>query len=192
MECCRGQVHDEGFEPAGSAQALFERTLLGRWTLIEAWASMKGFVLEGGSEDPADGGRNSARDFLGKKSFNGTHASTTDPDAWLFRKCPGKKGKLCHMGYITMENRPRTARRRGPQSHPHSENPYHSRMNPFELNNKPQNCSNLLATWRYVPTINYNLFQKKSASNRLFQQSAVQSRAKLAANGNQGWLGLTV
>jgi hypothetical protein len=26
-----------------------------------------------------------------------THASTTDPDAWLFRKGRGKEAKLCHM-----------------------------------------------------------------------------------------------
>src|SRR4029077_3943125 len=60
-------------------------------TLIEAWASMKSFVLKDGSGAPpaggqADGGRNAERDFHGEKRANDTHSSTTDPDARLFRK----------------------------------------------------------------------------------------------------------
>jgi transposase len=86
-------------------------------TLIEAWASMKSFVpksLPSGS-DPRDGGgdppagkggsRNAERDFHGEKRKNDTHASTTDPDARLFRKGAGKEAKLCHMGHLMMENR---------------------------------------------------------------------------------------
>jgi hypothetical protein len=38
-----------------------------------------------------------ARDFHAEKLGNDTHASTTDPDAWLFRKGRGKEAKLCHM-----------------------------------------------------------------------------------------------
>src|SRR5215471_13968155 len=66
------------------------------------------------------------------------------------------------------------AYRRGLQSPPHSQNPGRSRMNPFEVNSEPQKSSNLLATRRYVPTINYQLLQrkKKSARNRVFQQPA--------------------
>jgi hypothetical protein len=33
-----------------------------------------------------------------------THASTTDPEARLYRKGPGKEGTLCFMGYAVMEN----------------------------------------------------------------------------------------
>src|SRR6201982_2538981 len=74
-------------------------------TLIEAWASMKSFVPKDGSnEPPKDGGRNSERDFHGEKRANETHASTTDPDARLFRKGVGKEAKLCHMGHIMIEN----------------------------------------------------------------------------------------
>jgi transposase len=83
-------------------------------TLIEAWASMKSFVPKnpssnedqdkGGGAPPA-GGRNAARDFHGEKRSNETHASTTDPDARLFRKGAGKEAKLCHMGHLLMENR---------------------------------------------------------------------------------------
>lgn len=79
-------------------------------TLIEAWASMKSFVPKDGSgtPPPAGGGaagRNAERDFHGEKRSNDTHASTTDPDARLFRKGRGKEAKLCHMGHIMTENR---------------------------------------------------------------------------------------
>ena len=41
----------------------------------------------------------------GKKRSNETHASTTDPDARLYRKGPGKEAKLCFIGHGLMENR---------------------------------------------------------------------------------------
>ncbi len=73
-------------------------------TLIEAWASMKSFrPKDGGGEPPP--GRNGARDFHGEKRSNETHASTTDPDARLFKKATGQAAKLCHMGHALMENR---------------------------------------------------------------------------------------
>ena len=76
-------------------------------TLIEAWASMKSFKSRDGSghEPPADGGRNAEADFHGEKRSNETHASTTDPDARLYRKGPGKEAKLCFIGHGLMENR---------------------------------------------------------------------------------------
>ncbi|CDZ41073.1 ISXoo14 transposase [Neorhizobium galegae bv. officinalis] len=76
-------------------------------TLIEAWASMKSFKPKDGSgEPPADsGGRNVETDFHGEKRSNETHASTTDPDARLYRKGKGKEAKLCFMGHGLMENR---------------------------------------------------------------------------------------
>ena len=74
-------------------------------TLIEAWASMKSFrPKDGGGEPPSDG-RNGERDFHGEKSSNETHASTTDPDARLYKKATGQASKLCHMGHVVMENR---------------------------------------------------------------------------------------
>ena len=42
---------------------------------------------------------------MGKKRSNETHASTTDPDARLYRKGPGKEAKLCFIGHGLMENR---------------------------------------------------------------------------------------
>jgi transposase len=84
-------------------------------TLIEAWASMKSFVPKtppdqekGDGAPPVDGsspGRNADRDFHGEKRSNETHASTTDPDARLFRKGKGREAKLCHMGHLLIENR---------------------------------------------------------------------------------------
>jgi transposase len=77
-------------------------------TLIEAWASMKSFKPKDeadGAPPAGGGGHNRERDFRGEKRTNETHASTTDPDARLFRKGRGKEAKLCHMGHLLMENR---------------------------------------------------------------------------------------
>jgi len=75
-------------------------------TLIEAWASMKSFrPRDGSDEPPADGGRNNEANFHGHKRSNETHASTTDPDAKLYKKGPGKEAKLCFIGHGLMENR---------------------------------------------------------------------------------------
>ncbi len=74
-------------------------------TLVEAWASMKSFRARDGSDDPPGPGRNAERDFHGKTRKNDTHASTTDPDATLFKKGNGKEAKLCYMGHALMENR---------------------------------------------------------------------------------------
>lgn len=46
-----------------------------------------------------------AGDFHGQKRSNETHASTTDPDARLYRKGRGKEAKLCFMGHGLIENR---------------------------------------------------------------------------------------
>jgi transposase len=79
-------------------------------TLIEAWCSMKSFRPkdEGSAESPpcdGPGGRNADVDFRGEKRSNATHASTTDPDALMYRKSPGTGAKLCYMGHVLMENR---------------------------------------------------------------------------------------
>ena len=75
-------------------------------TLIEAWASLKSFrPKDGSNEPPAGSGRNAEADFHGKKRSNDTHASTTDPDARLYRKGPGKEAKLSFIGHGLMENR---------------------------------------------------------------------------------------
>ena len=49
--------------------------------------------------------RNAEVDFRGEKRSNATHASTSDPDARLFKKSPGTGAALCFMGHTLMENR---------------------------------------------------------------------------------------
>ena len=67
-------------------------------TLIEAWASMKSFRRKDGSDEPPGPGRNGERDFRREKRSNRTHASTTDPDARLFRKANGQESRLAYLG----------------------------------------------------------------------------------------------
>lgn len=75
-------------------------------TLIQAWASHKSFRPKAGSDDlPAGGGRNVDTDWKGKRGSNDTHASSTDPDARLFRKGRQSGAILCYQGHILMENR---------------------------------------------------------------------------------------
>jgi hypothetical protein len=72
-------------------------------TLIEAWASQKSFRRKDGNwKPPGPGGE---VDFHGEKRKNQTHASTTDPDARLFKKSKGSEAKLNYMGHVLMENR---------------------------------------------------------------------------------------
>jgi transposase len=74
-------------------------------TLIQAWASMKSFRPKDGSGEPPASGRNGERDFHGERCRNDTHASTTDPEARLYRKGRGKEAKLAFLGHLLMENR---------------------------------------------------------------------------------------
>ncbi len=77
-------------------------------TLVEAWASMKSLKpknASGTDEPPACSGRNEEVNFRGEKRCNQTHASTSDPDAMLYRKGSGMEAKLCYIGHTLMENR---------------------------------------------------------------------------------------
>jgi transposase len=77
-------------------------------TLVEAWASLKSFKPKnhnGGDEPPASAGRNAEVNFRDEKRSNQTHASTTDPDAMLYRKGSGMEARLCFIGHALMENR---------------------------------------------------------------------------------------
>ncbi|MBK1664501.1 IS5/IS1182 family transposase [Rhodospirillum rubrum] len=74
-------------------------------TLIDAWASMKSFRPKDGGDEPPGPGRNAERDFRGEKRSNQTHASTTDPEAKLYRKADGQPSRLAFMGHVLMENR---------------------------------------------------------------------------------------
>jgi transposase len=72
-------------------------------TLIEAWASIKSFQPKDGPQPPV--GRNEERDFHGEQLKNETHASTTDPDARLYKKSSGKEARMSYLGHALMENR---------------------------------------------------------------------------------------
>jgi transposase len=77
-------------------------------TLIQAWASHKSFVPKDdgpGSGSGGTGGRNTQADWKGKARSNDTHASTTDPDARLFRKGQNQAAILAYQGHVLMENR---------------------------------------------------------------------------------------
>jgi transposase len=74
-------------------------------TLIEAWASLKSFRAKDGSDEPPAPGRNGERQFHGERRKNDTHASTTDPDAKLYRKSHHAAAKLSYIGHALAENR---------------------------------------------------------------------------------------
>lgn len=78
-------------------------------TLIEAWASLKSFKPKGSKKDKGDSNgfqpRNPDVDFHGQKRSNATHESTTDPEARLMRKGPGKEARMSHCGNVLMDNR---------------------------------------------------------------------------------------
>ena len=76
-------------------------------TLIQAWASQKSFKPRDGGNDqtPSGPGRNAQADWKGKPRANDTHASTTDPDARLYRKSHNTAAVLCYQGHALMENR---------------------------------------------------------------------------------------
>jgi transposase len=75
-------------------------------TMIEACASLKSFKKKDADDDdsPDDPG-NPSVNFHGETRRNDTHASTTDPEAKLFRKGAGKEAKLAFMAHALMENR---------------------------------------------------------------------------------------
>ena len=79
-------------------------------TLLEAWASHKSFKPKGAQAEPAAPaaaarGRNQETDWRGSRRRNDTHASTTDPEARLYRKSSGTAATLCFMGHVLTENR---------------------------------------------------------------------------------------
>ncbi len=75
-------------------------------TLVEAWASHKSFKPKGDDDWPSGGSeKNPDVDFKGRKRSNDTHASTTDPDARLYKKSAGSPAKLGFLGHVMTENR---------------------------------------------------------------------------------------
>jgi len=74
-------------------------------TLIDAWASLESFTRKDAPPTPPDDPGNPTVNFHGERRSNATHACTTDPQARLYRKGPGREAKLCYQGHVLMENR---------------------------------------------------------------------------------------
>ncbi|MCA1680991.1 MAG: IS5 family transposase [Actinobacteria bacterium] len=75
-------------------------------TVLEAWASLKSFQRkDAGPPPPPDDPGNPTVNFHGETRTNDTHASTTDPDAQLYRKGQGKEAKLAYLGHVLLDNR---------------------------------------------------------------------------------------
>ena len=74
-------------------------------TVLEAWASHKSFKPKDGPPSEPPAGRNSELSWHGQQRKNDTHASTTDPDARLFRKSNNTAATLCYAGHLLMEKR---------------------------------------------------------------------------------------
>jgi transposase len=85
VERAQGLMSDEHFTVDG--------------TLIEAWASQKSFQRKDGGTD-GDGSN-----FRGQDRKNDTHASTTDPEARMYRKSSGAEARLAYLGHLLIENR---------------------------------------------------------------------------------------
>ena len=75
-------------------------------TQLEAWASLKSFrPRQGPEEPPPDDPRNPTVNFHGARRRNDTHQSTTDPQARLYRKGPGREATLAYLGHVLLDNR---------------------------------------------------------------------------------------
>lgn len=82
-----------------------ERSFLRRRHVAGGLGERQELSPKDGSGEPPGPERNGERDFHGVRRTNDSHASTTDPDARLVRKGPGKEARLCFMGHALMENR---------------------------------------------------------------------------------------
>lgn len=92
---------------AGDAGMLSNEHFTVDGTLLEAWASQKSFQRKDRPTpptDPSDGSNPTIR-FKGEPRRNDTHASTTDPDARLYKKATGQEAKLAYLGHALAENR---------------------------------------------------------------------------------------
>lgn len=78
-------------------------------TLIEAWASQKSFKKKDAASETQsskdDDPGNPTVNFRGETRTNDTHQSSSDPEALLARKGPGKEAKLSFAGHVLVDNR---------------------------------------------------------------------------------------
>jgi transposase len=76
-------------------------------TLIEAWAGQKRFKRKSADPPPLppDDPGHPSIDFRGERRTHATHASTTDPEARLYKKATGQEATPAYLGHVLMENR---------------------------------------------------------------------------------------
>jgi transposase len=74
-------------------------------TLLQAWASHKSFKPKDSPPEDPPAGRNVEVQWRGQTRSNDTHASTTDPEARLYRKSHNTAATLCYSGHLLIENR---------------------------------------------------------------------------------------
>src|SRR2546426_7064404 len=94
-----GEIADAFFEAvlaqARTRQLLSAEHFTVDGTLIQAWAGLKSFRRKGErTPSPPDDPGNPTVNFHGERRGNETHASTTDPDARLFRKGHSHEARL--------------------------------------------------------------------------------------------------
>src|SRR4026207_967471 len=92
-----------GAAPRGGRRATAHSA--GAGPVTGAWASLKSFQRRDTPTSPPDDPGNPTVDFHGERRRNDTHRSTTDPEARLAQKGPGKEAKLAYQGHALMDNR---------------------------------------------------------------------------------------
>jgi transposase len=101
-----GKFFAQVLEQARASDLLSDEHFSVDGTLIEAWASQKGFQRKDENQaPPPDDPGNPTVNFHGEKRNNDTHQSTTDPEARLARKSLGHESKLAYCGNVLIENR---------------------------------------------------------------------------------------
>src|SRR5437660_4404437 len=114
-----GDIAEASFQgvlgEARAGQLLSDEHFTVDGTLLEPWASHNSFrtVDHGGKDHEQEpkppaaqwDENNPTVNYRGEKRTNQTHCSTTDPQAMLARKGPGKEAKLSYHGHLMTENR---------------------------------------------------------------------------------------
>src|ERR1700674_5297887 len=98
-------LFDQVLDVARGQKLLSEEHFSVDGTLIRAWASQASFIRKAGDGKGDSGDPGSGTDFRGQGRGNDTHASSTDPDAWLFKKSQGSEAHLAYLGHALTENR---------------------------------------------------------------------------------------
>jgi transposase len=97
---------DAVLDQARGADLLSDEHFTVDGTMLEAWASLKSFRRKDAEPaPPPDDPGNPTVNFHGETRKNDTHASTSDPDAQLYRKGQGKEAKLAYLGHVLLDNR---------------------------------------------------------------------------------------